>query len=223
MKLQYFLDVPKKGASKTPPLYAGPDVHQLVRRILSVFHDAQGPSNGRKILVLEGPAASGKSVLAQRLALTLQAPLVAMDDFFLPFDLRTEERLSEVGGNIHYERFAEEILEPSEASQDRFTYRPFDCQTGHYSSPVEVLASPYLVIEGVYSLHPRFPEYWTLALLLSVDPGLQRTRIQQRETEEGAQRYFERWLPLERPYFQDPKLLERVDLRLTSSMTKTGV
>lgn len=223
MKLQYFLDVPKKGASKTPPLYAGHDIHQLISRILRVFHDAEQPGTGRKILVLDGPAASGKSVLAQRLALSLEAPLVAMDDFFLPFDLRTEERFSEVGGNIHYERFLEEIIKPATTSQEGFTYRPFDCQTGQYAAPIEVPDSPYLVIEGVYSLHKRFADYWTTALMLGIDPGLQRERIIRRETEEGAQNYFDRWLPLEKPYFQDPALSERIDLRMTSSQKETGV
>lgn len=223
MRIQYILDVPNKGASKTPPLYAGRDVHQLVSRIVRFFKDTDEPSSGRKILVLEGPAASGKSILAQRLSLALEAPLVSMDDFFLPFDMRTEDRFREVGGNIHYERFAEEIIAPATASQDGFYYRPFDCQTGQYASPIEVQSSPFLIVEGVYSLHQRFRHYWTTALLLGVDLGLQRERILQRETAAGARNYFDRWLPLEKPYFQDPKLQERVDLNLMSSMSKTEV
>lgn len=223
MKLQFFLDVPKKGASKTPPLYDGQDIHQLVDRIISFFKDADEPSSGRKILVLEGPAASGKSILAQRLALALDVPLVPMDDFFLPFDMRTKDRFSEVGGNIHYERFTEEVIKPATASQNGFSYRPFDCQTGEYARPVNVPSSPFLIVEGVYSLQQNFEHYWTTALLLGVDPGLRRKRILERETAEGAKNYFERWLPLEKPYFQDPKLVERVDLNLTSSIGKTEV
>ena len=32
-----------------------------------------------------------------------------MDDFFLPMELRTAERLEEPGGNVHYERFSAEV------------------------------------------------------------------------------------------------------------------
>ena len=42
-----------------------------------------------------------------------------MDDFFLPPALRTPERRSEPGGNVHYERFLTEVL-PNLRSEDLF-------------------------------------------------------------------------------------------------------
>ena len=69
---------------------------------------------GRAVIAIDGMAASGKSNLAARLAEELDGCVIHMDDFFLPPELRTQERLSSPGGNVHYERFeaeaGEEIL-----------------------------------------------------------------------------------------------------------------
>ena len=71
--------------------------------------EAAGASDSPFIIAIDGRAASGKSTLAQQLGELLDADVIHMDDFFLPPSLRTKERLSEPGGNVHYERFAEEV------------------------------------------------------------------------------------------------------------------
>ncbi|MDE7100629.1 MAG: (d)CMP kinase, partial [Anaeroplasmataceae bacterium] len=62
------------------------------------------------VIVIDGMSASGKSTLALKLANALDANLIHMDDFFLPKELRTLNRYQEAGGNIHYERFKEEVV-----------------------------------------------------------------------------------------------------------------
>ena len=49
-----------------------------------------------------------------------------MDDFFLPFELRTAERLKEPGGNVHYERFIDEVVSKLSAGEP-FEYGVFRC------------------------------------------------------------------------------------------------
>ena len=48
-----------------------------------------------KVIAIDGRCASGKSTLAQQLAGLTGAGIIHMDDFFLPRELRTEERLTE--------------------------------------------------------------------------------------------------------------------------------
>ena len=67
---------------------------------------AQPGRPGARTLAIDGRAAAGKSTAAALLAAALGAGVVHMDDFFLPAALRTPQRLSEPGGNVHYERFA---------------------------------------------------------------------------------------------------------------------
>ena len=69
---------------------------------------------GKILIAVDGNAASGKSTLAARLsayfAPQCSVNVFHMDDFFLPPTLRTPERLGEPGGNVHYERFLDEVL-----------------------------------------------------------------------------------------------------------------
>ncbi|MCL1877401.1 MAG: hypothetical protein FWF80_00945, partial [Defluviitaleaceae bacterium] len=63
-----------------------------------------------RVIAIDGRSASGKTTLASELAAQTGASVIHMDDFFLPQDLRTEERLNTPGGNVHHERFASEVL-----------------------------------------------------------------------------------------------------------------
>lgn len=47
-----------------------------------------------------------------------------MDDFFLRIEQRTPERMTEVGGNVDYERFLETVLFPVSAKKS-VIYQPF--------------------------------------------------------------------------------------------------
>ena len=73
------------------------------------------------VLTIDGRAASGKSSLALTLAKNYSGRVVHMDDYFLPQELRTAERLTEPGGNLHYERFVAEIL-PGLRDEAGFSY-----------------------------------------------------------------------------------------------------
>ena len=57
------------------------------------------------VVAVDGCAASGKTTLAKILKERYDCQIIKMDDFFLPLNKRTEERLSTPGGNIDYERF----------------------------------------------------------------------------------------------------------------------
>ncbi|MBS6367782.1 MAG: hypothetical protein KH420_10635, partial [Clostridiales bacterium] len=65
----------------------------------------QGPLT----LAIDGRAAAGKTTLACQLQQHFGAAVIHMDDFFLPAELRTASRLQTPGGNVHYERFLQEV------------------------------------------------------------------------------------------------------------------
>ena len=95
--------------------------------LLPLLSAIEGRSaQGRPVLaVLDGPCGSGKTTLAEKLSRLYGAPTVHMDDFFLPPELRTPERLNQPGGNIHYERFLSEVL-PCLTAGKTFSYGSFD-------------------------------------------------------------------------------------------------
>jgi uridine kinase len=151
------------------------------------------------IVGIDGNSGAGKSTLAAKLEEIYSASVIHMDDFFLRPEQRTPERLGEPGGNIDYERFCAEVIEPLRRVK-AFTYRPYDCRTGGLSAPVTVTPRPLTVIEGVYSLHPRFIEIYDFTVFLSIDQAEQHRRLAARNPR-LLDRFINEWLPMEKIYF----------------------
>ena len=152
------------------------------------------------IVAIDGKCTSGKTTLAAKLAEIYDCNVFHMDDFFLRPEQRTPERFAEVGGNVDYERFKEEILIPLQDGKP-FSYQPFDCSTFTLTDPVMVTPKQLNIIEGTYSHHPYFGNSYDLKVMLTVTPELQRERILQRPAF-LHQRFFEQWIPMENRYFE---------------------
>lgn len=151
------------------------------------------------ILAIEGPAASGKSTLAQYLAAHLKATVISTDDFFLPPKLRTKKRLKNPAGNIHYERLLKEVLVPLKQGK-LTTYKRFDCTENSFKE-VNVTPNKIYIIEGVYSFHPVFQPFIDLLAYCEVDEETQKERLKARSTPEIYEAFLTKWLPLEKRYF----------------------
>lgn len=165
------------------------------------------------IIALDGRSASGKSTLAALLGRVLPAGVIHMDDFFLPAELRTEERFAMPGGNVHFERIFRDVL-PGLKARGAFSYRCFDCSAMAPGAEREIPAGDFRVVEGAYSLHPVFGGFADVKVFLDIDPELQRRRVTERNGEAMAAIYAARWIPLEERYFDYYGIREKADLRL---------
>lgn len=168
---------------------------------------------GKCVVAIDGRCASGKTTLAYQLALATGAGVVHMDDFFLPSELRTDERLGEPGGNVHYERFMQEVL-PALARGEDFSYRCFDCKTMNLGRERKVSGAGILVVEGAYSCHPKFGDYMTLRVFSDVEGKEQQRRISDRDGAEALTVFRQRWIPMEENYFAEYKIQERAEIVL---------
>ena len=171
------------------------------------------PQKPVRIIAIDGRAASGKTTLARQLAAVLDADVVHMDDFFLPPELRSRPRYAEPGGNVHYERFMQEVL-PKLGDPGPFSYRVFDCATMRYGGVSEIRGRSWRIVEGAYSLHPKFGDYADLKVFYDIAPEEQMRRIRLRNGERGAQIFRERWIPLEELYIRNCDPVRRADLIL---------
>lgn len=155
----------------------------------------------RIIVAIDGPCASGKTTLAAELSARLSCPVIHMDHFFLRPEQRTPARLSEPGGNLDRERFAEEVLTPLCAGKD-ISYRPFVCATMTLGEQISVPRAPVTIIEGSYSCHPDLRESYDLRLFTTIDPAEQEQRLLAREGKEKLEVFKARWIPMEEAYFK---------------------
>lgn len=153
------------------------------------------------IVAIDGRAAAGKSTLAGVLENITGAGLVHMDDFFLPPGLRSAKRLAEPGGNVHYERFREEVL-PHLRGTESFCYRRFDCSEMDYAGMRKVNSGSLRIVEGSYCCHPYFGEYMDLAIFCDVTYDEQLRRIELRNGKEAKKMFVQRWIPMEEAYFK---------------------
>ncbi len=154
------------------------------------------------VVALDGRCGSGKTTLAALLAELYGAPAAHMDDFFLPPERKTPERLRQPGGNVDRERFAREVL-PGLLNGEPFAYRPYDCHAGALArDAVRVPAARVRVVEGVYCLHPEIARAYHVKLFLTVSPETQRSRILARSGPEMLARFEREWIPLEERYFE---------------------
>jgi len=172
----------------------------------------------RALCVIDGYCGAGKTTLAQELsAICGHAPVIHMDDFFLPYELRTPERLSMPGGNVHHERFLGQVIRGLE-SGEAFSYQRFDCASGTLEDRV-CPAAPLVIVEGSYSLHPALQPAWdslgATTVFLSVEEEEQLRRIARRAPEK-LEAFVNRWIPLEKNYFQAYDIKARAQLTLIS-------
>ena len=170
----------------------------------------------RAVVAIDGMCAAGKSTLAGALARDLKAQVLRMDDFFLPPERKTPERLAEPGGNVDYERFKAQVLGPLKRGES-IEYRRYDCGSGALCPPT-ILPPPALaIVEGVHSCHPYFGDAYDYRVFLRVDASIQRARILARNGEAMLKRFETEWIPMEHRYFEAFGIEEGCQITLTMS------
>lgn len=171
----------------------------------------------RALVVLDGPCGSGKTTLAGALGELYHTDPIRMDDFFLPPDLRTPERLGRPGGNVHFERFRQEVLGGLLRGGD-VAYRRYDCQSGAWL-PATHPTGPVTLIEGSYSHHPFFRETYealgALRVFVHATEGERLRRLAARDPQR-LPAFLNRWIPLEKTYFEAYDIRSGADIVLQS-------
>ena len=191
-----------------------------LRTVSEVTEELRVLPTGMRIIAIDGRCAAGKTTLAARLAKELGGDVIHMDDFFLPPALRTQERRSEPGGNVHYERFLTEVI-PKLASGQAFSYQRFDCSRMAPGDWLPVQNNGFVFVEGAYSCHPVLGEYMDRKVFLDIDHETQTERIRTRNGEDILQDFLQLWIPLEEAYFQAFSLEENTDYIIKQTKGET--
>ena len=167
----------------------------------------------RIIIAIDGMAGAGKTTIAERLARLCDANVVHTDDFHIPFKLRTPNRLAEPGGNLHYEKMLKEVILPLQEGK-QLNFRPYDCKTGLMAAPRIFDDKILTIVEGTYSMHPKFGKYWDLAIFFDISPEEQLRRLSLRNGEKLSD-FTDKWIPMETKYFEAFGIKEKADYTWT--------
>lgn len=170
---------------------------------------AQVQKAGRCIVALDGPSGSGKSTLSRNWSEQYGWTVFHTDDYFLPEQAKTKERLNEPGGNLDWERLQQEIL--MHRQDDAIASHRFDCRTQQLIRREKVPRGTVLVIEGVYAMHPQFQPYLDFQLFLDVDPSVRTQRLRERNPVLWPT-FEQEWIPMEDRYFETFHIRSQADL-----------
>lgn len=171
------------------------------KAVLVKIEELQRTSDHPILVGIDGKCAAGKSTLGEFLKQHFDCNLFHMDDFFLQNEQRTPERLAEIGGNVDYERFYQEVLTSLLRRQD-VLYRPFQCSSRQIKNGTWIPYKRLNIIEGSYSLHPYFRQPYHLKIFLDLEEQQQIECIRRRNGDEILKRFVEEWIPKENAYFQ---------------------
>lgn len=165
------------------------------------------------IVAIDGMSGSGKSTFAHELEKRYDCNIFHMDDFFLRTELRTEERLNEIGGNVDYVRFKNEVIDGILCNTS-FCYQAYNCQLMALSEKITIIPKKLNIIEGAYSMHPSLVDNYDLKIFFYVDRDVQSDRILKRNGAMMHKRFIKEWIPKENKYIERMKIKEQCDFTI---------
>lgn len=171
------------------------------------IREAAPAAGATTVVALDGPAGSGKTTLAARLAARLDAPVVHMDDLYPGWD----------GLAVGARHVAEEVLVPLSRRRPA-RYRRWDWYRDDYDGWVDVPPVPVLLIEGCGSGSTPGAAHLSMLLWVEAPHDVRRRRGIDRDGE-GFRPHWERWARQEDALFAAERTRERADLLIDTSET----
>lgn len=168
--------------------------------VAAIEHTIKQSEKEPILVAIDGMCASGKTTLGYFLKSLFECNLFHMDDFFLQDYQRTKERLTQVGGNVDYERFQKEVLVPMK-EKSTVIYRPYSCKFRRFGKGQEITYKRLNIVEGSYSQHPYFKDPYDIKVFSTVSKEKQIDIIKKRNGEVLVKRFAEEWIPKEEDYF----------------------
>lgn len=157
-----------------------------------------------RLVCVDGPAGSGKTTLADRLAAVLgDAPVVHLDDMY--------EGWSGLAQPL-WQRLSSEVLDPLAAGRPG-SYRRYDWYAGALAERVTVPVAPVLVVEGVGAAARPVDARASLRVWVEAPRALRLERLVGRDGERLRGQLL-RWAEREAAHFAADGTRERADVRL---------
>jgi hypothetical protein len=171
--------------------------------VLAEVWQRAGSGTGIRLVGIDGPSGSGKSVLARRLVAWCGAPLIAVDDFV---------SWSDFGG--WWPRFGRQVLSPLLAGRDAH-YQVRDWVNDQFGASLAgwkmVRWSPLVFLEGVTCI--RRAARLTYRIWVEAPQELRLTRGLDRDGHSHRQLWLD-WMAQERRFFAGDGTRARADLRI---------
>ena len=175
---------------------------EWISRMEVIQKTAEGQAVTERLMVtIDGPCASGKTTLAEKLAGVFEAAVVHTDDYVIPHGQKTPERLANPGGNCDADRLSKEVVIPWKHG-DTVLIRKYDCRNDRLLPAEKLPDSRILVLEGSYANLPMIREHADVRVFVNTPWEIRKERLIRRESPQSLRMFYDRWIPLEDRYFE---------------------
>lgn len=157
-----------------------------------------------RIVAVDGCGGSGKSTFAQWLAAAAgAAPIVHLDDFYLPSALRPGAGPTEkpIAGDYDWRRLYDQVLAPLLLGRDG-RYQRYDWLHDALAEWHNIPAAPLVVIEGCYALLPPLRHAYAYRVWVECPYDLRLARGVARDGEAKRSWWVDEWMPAEDHYIR---------------------
>lgn len=165
--------------------------------------EARPPTlGGGRLICVDGPAGSGKTTLAERIAVLSPGAVV----------VHTDDLLDGWDGLPGLPALLDGLLAPLARGEDS-AYRRYDWVADRYAGPVQVPRTPLLVLEGVGSGSRVTAPWRTLLVWVTAPTPLRLARGLARDGA-AAEAHWRRWMVAEQEHFAREGTEQQADLRV---------
>lgn len=176
-----------------------------VSRLADVVRAAAPRLGAVRLVVIDGPAGSGKTTLAAALAASLRAEGLDVVAFHLDDIYEGWAGLYGVG-----ERFAAWVLEPLAAGRPG-RYRRYDWAAGKFAEWCDLLVPDVLIVDGCAAAQRSVDDVAALRIWVEAPAALRLERGIARDGEALRAEWL-RWMALEAEHFERESTRERADV-----------
>jgi uridine kinase len=180
-------------------------VTSAVPEVLALARSRPARLGATRLICIDGPAGSGKTSLAERLALESGATIVHLD-----------ELLDGWTGGLRgvVDALVGDVLRPLAASRDA-AYHRYDWHAGRFADWVPVPPSDLLVVEGVASGSTAVAPYASVIVWVEAPHDLRKSRGLTRDGDDFAP-HWDAWALMESEHFALEDTRSRADVRLAT-------
>jgi len=165
-------------------------VEAAVSRVEGLIAGLTEPAGRPLVVLIDGPAGSGKTTIATEVAARVVATLVHMDSLYRGWDgLDAGSRIA-----------AEEVVAPI-ASGSAASFKVWDWATAAAGEPLTVGPTDLLIVEGVGSASASARSHASLVIWVEADADLRYQRAIERDGEVFAS-HWDAWAAQEVEHFE---------------------
>jgi uridine kinase len=162
--------------------------------------------DGVYLVGIDGPGASGKSLLANSIREQLEkkrigVETVHIDDFYLPSASRNQlpASLKPIGGDFGWMRLRDQVLAPLRSGQIA-KYVRYDWPSDQFAEQHEIQPRGIIIVEGVYCTRAELRNFYDFRIWVECPPEVRLGRGLARDGESARSTWVNEWMPAESRY-----------------------